>query len=65
VHRRAGENPADLPRTRTYCGEQISRPCAPLLQLLGFYDNSRPPCRSDAVVETVGVTTSLASRLPP
>ena len=29
VHRRAGENPADLPRARMYCGEQTSRPCDP------------------------------------
>src|SRR5580658_4799489 len=34
VHRRAGENPADLPRARMYCCEQTSRLCAPLLPLL-------------------------------
>src|SRR5207302_10893030 len=35
VHRRAGEIPANLPRARMYCGEQTSRPCAPLLPAAG------------------------------
>src|SRR5207302_9037416 len=43
VHRRAGEIPANLPRARMYCGEQTSRPCAPLLQLLERSFSVHPP----------------------
>ena len=43
VHRRAGEIPANLPRARMYCGEQTSRPCAPLVQLLERSFSVHPP----------------------
>jgi ECF sigma factor len=43
VPRRAGEIPANLPRARTYCREQIRRTCAPLHPLLRRWVIVDPP----------------------